>query len=128
MEKEKIHLEYVFEKVSKNILWNHLTTPTGLSDWFADDVSVNGSNIFIFSWNKATQEAECLSSSHLSYIRFKWLDDEDDTYYFEFRIHTVELTGDTALEITDFVEPDEKKETINLWDSQIKILRRTLGI
>lgn len=126
MSKEKIHLEYVFDKVSKNSLWNHLTTPTGLSEWFADDIFVKN-NTFIFSWNKVEEEAELIEQVHLSHIRFRWLDEDDDSF-FEFRIHTVEMTGAIALEITDFAEEYEKDDSINLWDSQIKGLRRSLGI
>jgi len=126
MKKEKIHLEYVFDKVSKSSLWNHLTTPTGLSDWFADDVSIKD-NIFIFSWNKFEEEAEQLEYVNQSHVRFRWLEKEDDTY-FEFRIHTVEITGAIALEIIDFADEDEKEDATNLWDSQIKGLKRSLGI
>ena len=127
MEKEKICLEYVFGKVSKNSLWNQLTTPTGLSDWFADDVSINDDK-FIFVWNKMTQEAQQIEKVNASHVRFKWLDDENEDVFFEFRMHIVEVTGAVALEITDFVEPDEKDEAISLWDSQVKGLKRSLGI
>ena len=47
MKKEKFHIEYIFDKVSRRSLWNHLTTPPGLSAWFADDVIING-NIYVF--------------------------------------------------------------------------------
>ena len=48
--------------------------------------------------------------------------------YFEFRINIEELTGDLALIITDFAEPEEKEDSIYLWDSQINDLKRVLGI
>ena len=48
--------------------------------------------------------------------------------YFEFSIHTLELTGTTSLQITDFAEPSEKEDAIDLWDSQIHALNRSLGI
>jgi uncharacterized protein YndB with AHSA1/START domain len=124
--KEKIYLEYVFDKISKNSLWNYLTTPSGLSEWFADNVAVDG-NTYFFTWNKSTQEARKAVMVYQSHIRFKWTDDAPNVF-FEFRIQTVELTGAIALEITDFVEPEEKAETVNLWESQIKALRRILGI
>ena len=127
MGKEKICIEYVFNKASKNSLWNHLTTPTGLADWFADDVSVNG-NEFTFTWNKSEQKAMQIASSNLSYIRFKWEEDEDEESYFEFRLHVIEITGAIALEVIDFVDAGEKEDTINLWDSQIKVLKRSLGV
>ena len=127
MKKEKFHIEYIFDKVSRRSLWNHLTTPPGLSAWFADDVTIND-NMYVFKWNRVEQEAEVLSVKPEISIRYRWADEEEDNAYFEFLIHTVELTGATALEITDFAEPDEKKDSINLWDSQVEELKRTLGI
>ena len=127
MKKEKFHIEYVFDKVSRRSLWNHLTTPPGLSAWFADDVTIND-NTYVFKWNRDEQEAEVLSVKPEISIRYRWTDEEEDNGYFEFLIHTVELTGATALEITDFAEPDEKKDSINLWDSQVYELKRTLGM
>ncbi len=127
MKKEKFHIEYIFDKVSRRSLWNHLTTPPGLSAWFADDVTINN-NTYIFKWNRDEQEAEVLAVKPEISIRYRWTDEEEDNAYFEFLIHTVELTGATALEITDFAEPDEKKDSINLWDSQVEELKRTLGI
>ena len=127
MKKEKFHIEYVFDKVSRRSLWNHLTTPPGLSAWFADDVTIND-NTYIFKWDRDEQEAEVLAVKPETSIRYRWEDEEDDNVYFEFLIHIVELTGATALEITDFAEPDEKKDSINLWDSQVYELKRTLGI
>jgi uncharacterized protein YndB with AHSA1/START domain len=124
--KEKIQLEYVFDKISKNILWSYLTTPTGLSEWFADEVSVD-ENFYYFTWSKNTQEAKKTRIANLSYIRFKWRDENADTY-FEFKIHTMEITGAIVLEITDFIDPDEKEESISLWESQVKVLKRSLGI
>lgn len=127
MKKEKFHIEYVFNKVSRRSLWNQLTTGLGLSAWFADDVNILG-NTYIFKWNKEEQEAEVLSSKPETHIRFRWKDEEDKNTYFEFYIHSIELTGSIALEITDFAEPEDKKDSIDLWDSQVDDLKRTLGI
>jgi len=127
MKKEKFHIEYVFDKVSNRSLWNHLTTPLGLSSWFADDVSIDN-NIYTFIWNKTGEDAQIIGIKPDISIRYRWLDDEDEQSYFEFMIHNIELTGATSLEITDFAEPDEKADVIALWDSQIDVLRRTLGI
>lgn len=126
MKKEKFHIEYVFDKVSRRSLWNHLTTPPGLSAWFADDVIIN-SNVYTFVWDKTQEKAEIVSMKPESSVRYRWLEVNGNTY-FEFAIHTIELTGSIALEITDFAEPDEKHDAIDLWDSQIVELKRTLGI
>ncbi len=127
MKKEKIHLEYIFAKASKSTLWNYLTSATGLSTWFADDVDVK-ENIYTFIWNKFPVEAELLSIVPNNKVCFRWLEDEDPESYFEFKIHTDELTGAIVLEITDFAEPEEKNQAVSLWDSQIKELKRILGI
>ena len=126
MKREKLHIEYLFHRVSKSSLWNCLSTSGGLAEWFADDVTDDG-KMFTFVWDKHSAEAELIGVNPLSYIRFRWLDDEDDTY-FEFRIHKTELTGDWMLEITDFSEEDEKDKAISLWNTQIKTLKRRLGV
>jgi len=126
MKKEKFHIEYVFDKVSKRSLWNHLTTPPGLSSWFADSVDING-DTYIFAWNKTREKAQVLSMKPELWVRYKW-ENEVENVYFEFRIHTIELTGAVALEITDFAEPSEKRDSISLWDSQVDTLKRTLGV
>jgi uncharacterized protein YndB with AHSA1/START domain len=126
MKKEKFHIEYVFDTVSKRSLWNHLTTPPGLSSWFADDVVISGKT-YIFCWKKMREQAELLSIKTGNYVRYRWKDD-DENVYFEFRIHTIELTGAVTLEVTDFAEPSEKTDAIALWDTQIDELKRTLGV
>ena len=126
MKKEKFHIEYVFDKVSKRSLWNHLTTPPGLSSWFSDSVNIE-SDSYIFSWNKTQEKALVVSMKPEVWVRYKW-EDEAENVYFEFRIHTIELTGGVALEITDFAEPSEKADSISLWDSQVDELKRTLGV
>ncbi len=127
MKKEKFHIEYIFDKVSRRSLWNQLTTALGLSAWFADEVIVD-KDLYTFKWNKETQEAQVIDMKPETSVRYRWADEEDEHAYFEFIIHTIELTGSTALEITDFAEPGEKKDSIALWDSQVDDLKRTLGI
>lgn len=126
MKKEKFHIEFVFDKVSKRSLWNHLTTPPGLSSWFADDVNVEGET-YQFFWDKTQENAEITYMKPEVCVRYKW-EDEEENVYFEFRIHTLELTGAVALEVTDFAEPSEKTDAIALWESQVYELKRTLGV
>ena len=123
--KEKITLEYTINS-SPKVLFSRLSTPGGLAEWFADDVNQKGNN-FIFIWDGAEQVAEIAQKKESKFIKFKWLDNEDDEF-FEFRINIDEITGDVALVITDFVESDEKEETIELWNSQIAELRHVIGL
>jgi hypothetical protein len=125
MKKEKFHIEYVFDKVSKHSLWNHVTTPPGLSSWFADAVEIEG-DTYTFIWDRTRETALVLDEKPETSMRFRW-EGEEESYYFEFHIYFVELTGAVLLEITDFAEHSEKADAISLWDSQVEQLKRTLG-
>ena len=122
MDKEKLELEYVI-KCSPKVLFNRLSSASGLAEWFADDVSVNGKK-YIFTWDGYGQEAVLALRKENLIVRFEWV--EDGTY-FEFKITRDELTGDVSLLITDFVEPDEMDESRSLWDSQVTTLKHVLG-
>lgn len=123
--KKKIVLEYTINS-SPKVLFPRLSTPGGLAEWFADDVNLQR-NVFSFIWDGSEQKAKVVQKKENKYIRFQWLDD-DEEYYFEFRISVDELTGDTALVITDFVDEDEEEDTIELWNTQITELKRIIGL
>jgi hypothetical protein len=127
MKKERYHIEYVFDKASKSSLWDYLSTVAGLAEWFADSVSVDG-KIYSFSWSGSVVEAELICIIPNNYIRLHWVEDENPESYFEFRLHRIELTGGIMLEITDYAENHEKGDAINLWNTQINILKRILGL
>ncbi len=104
-----------------------LSTPGGLSEWFADDVNLKGGQ-YSFVWNGAEELAELQAKKENKYVRFKWVEDDDDKAYFEFRINVDELTGDVALVITDFIDEGEEDETQELWESQVTELKHVLGL
>jgi hypothetical protein len=86
-------------------------------------------DLFTFFWNKSESKARLAALKENKLVRFEWIGMEnEDSNYFEFRINIEELTGDLALIISDFAEPDEKEDSISLWDSQITDLKRLLGI
>jgi uncharacterized protein YndB with AHSA1/START domain len=125
--KKKIILEYTINSSSK-VLFPRLSTPGGLSEWFADNVNINGSH-YSFIWENTEQKAEIIQRKENKYVRFRWIDPEEtEAQWFEFRINTDELTGDTALIITDFVEDEDKESTIELWNSQIAKLKHVIGL
>lgn len=135
MKKDRFTLEYPFNSASPQILWVYVSTANGLSEWFADKVTSDSDRNFIFEWNKHPMGARMTSFRHESFARYKWADDETDgddeaasKYYFEFRILQSELTGETVLAITDFAYPDEAVESRDLWNSQIGVLKRLLGV
>lgn len=125
MSKEKYTLEYSF-RTSIKLLYNRISTADGLAEWFADDVNING-NKYIFIWEGEEQEAEIIQKRDNQFIRFHWLDDEDDDAYFEFKIEVDELTEDVALIITDFAEDEDRDDNIGLWEAQVDDLHGILG-
>ncbi|MBN2806839.1 MAG: SRPBCC domain-containing protein [Prolixibacteraceae bacterium] len=122
MDKVKIELEYVIN-CSPKVLYNRLSSASGLAEWFADDVAVNGKK-YTFIWDGNEQVANLSFRKENLIVRFEWVDDES---YFEFKITRDELTGDVSLLITDFTDPEEMEETRSLWDSQVTILKHVVG-
>jgi uncharacterized protein YndB with AHSA1/START domain len=121
-EKIKIHLEYVIN-CSPKVLYNRLSTASGLSEWFAEDVRVKGKK-YTFVWEGSEQTAEMTLHKENKLVRYTWVDDET---YFEFKITRDELTGDVSLLIVDFAEDGEQDETRELWNTQIADLKHILG-
>ena len=122
--KVKINLEYIIN-CSPKVLYNRLSTASGLTEWFAEDVRVKGKQ-YTFIWDESQQTAEMTLRKEDRLVRFNWVDDDNEDY-FEFRISRDELTGDVSLLITDFAEEDEVDETRGLWDSQVADLKHVLG-
>jgi uncharacterized protein YndB with AHSA1/START domain len=123
--KGKFELEYVV-RTSAGILFELLTTPSGLSEWFSDDVNIRD-GIFTFFWDGSEQKAKLLAYKEEKLLRLAWMD-KPEGYYFEFRIERDELTGDVSLIITDFADEASDQETSKrLWDSQVNKLLNVLG-
>ena len=112
-------------KSSPNILFNYISTPSGLLEWFADDVNVKGKR-YTFIWDGEETNAELLKRVNGKYVRFQWEDSQEDEF-FEMEIKKDELTGDIALMVTDYTDEDEAEEISMLWESQVQDLRNALG-
>lgn len=123
-DKIKYELEFPIQ-ASPNMLYQYITSASSLSEWFADDVNSRG-KVFSFFWDGSEEQAELISTKNNQFVKFKWLE-EDDDYYFEIRIAVDELTKDVSLLITDFSEEDEVEESKMLWESQIADLKQVLG-
>jgi hypothetical protein len=124
MAKQLYTLEFPV-RCSPVILYEFLSTPAGLQEWFADKVD-DRDNIFSFTWNGSTDKAEVLEKEQDKFIRFHWLHMPKEEY-FEFKIEKSEVTNQTILVIKDFAEKKEIKDQSMLWDYQVKELFHRLG-
>jgi uncharacterized protein YndB with AHSA1/START domain len=126
-DKEKYEMEFVIQ-ASPSLIYTYISTPSGLSEWFADNVNSRG-ELFTFIWDGSEEQAKLLSKKNGERIKFRWLTDDEDgsTCYFEIRIQVDEITKDVSLMITDFAEDDEVEEGRMLWANQIGSLKQVLG-
>lgn len=124
---DKIKFEIEFPiHASPQLVYQYLSTPSGLSEWFADNVNSRG-EVFTFIWDDTEEKAKLVSRKTGERIKFKWVNDENEPYFFEIRIQVDEITKDVSLIVTDFAEEDEVEEAKMLWENQISDLKMVLG-
>lgn len=112
-------------RCSPNILYEFLSTPAGLQEWFADEVNQRDQSFF-FSWKGVEDEAELLEMAENEFVRFRW-DYYDDDEYFEFRITQSDVTNETILQVTDFADKTDIKDQQQLWNRQVNDLKHRIG-
>tara|TARA_Y100000768_G_scaffold327551_1_gene265247 strand:+ start:52 stop:444 length:393 start_codon:yes stop_codon:yes gene_type:complete len=120
-------IEIAFQS-SPQLLFQYLSTPSGLSEWFADDVNSRG-EIFTFFWDDGEETAKLLLKKNNEKVKFQWINDENgsDNEFFEFKIEVDEITKDVSLIITDFSDDDELEESKMLWENSVATLKQVLG-
>lgn len=124
-DKVKVELEFPIH-ASPTFLFQYISTPDSLGEWFADNVNSRGKK-FTFIWDDSEEVAERLGQKTDVFVKFKWEEDEEEGTYFEFRIQVDALTKDVSLMVTDFADEDEVDETKMFWENQISELKHTIG-
>ena len=126
-DKVKFEIEFPIH-ASPQLLYQYISTPSGLSEWFSDNVNSRG-ELFTFIWDDSEEVAKLLNKKNGERVKFRWLEDEEEglSCYFEIRIQVDEITKDVSLMVTDFAEDDEVDESKMLWTNQISSLKQVLG-
>ncbi|WP_340199066.1 START-like domain-containing protein [Ascidiimonas sp. W6] len=124
-DKIKYEIEFPLHS-SPTLLYQYISTPSGLSEWFADNVNSRG-ELFTFIWDDTEEKAKLLRKKNGEMVKFRWEEAEDDESFFELRIVVDEITKDVSLVVTDFAEEDEVEEAKMLWDNQISDLKHVIG-
>jgi len=121
---KRIELEYQINS-SSSVLFSRLSTASGLAEWFADNVLVEGSK-YTFVWGKTSQTAELLSVRPLESVKFKWLESEESA---EFELYIVlgEIIEALSLMVIDHVDEEDEEDVVKLWDASINRLRKAIG-
>lgn len=126
-DKLKFELEFPIH-ASPQLLFQYISTPSGLSEWFADNVNSRG-EFFTFIWDGSEEKAKLLTKKSGERIKFRWMEaeEEGESTYFEIKIQVDEITKDVSIIVTDFADEDEVEEAKMLWDNQISSLKQVLG-
>ena len=67
----KFEMEFPI-KASQKLLFQYISTPSGLSEWFADNVNSRG-EIFIFIWDGSEEKAKLLQKTLSSFLNFAYI-------------------------------------------------------
>ena len=121
--REKLKLEYEF-RASPTILWDFLTNPSNLAQWFADHCDVTGDK-FSFFWDGYEEVAIAEERDQDEYLKWVWEDDPEKMI--EFKIRKADISGATILTIIENVEKADFEEQTLLWDEQISTLKMKCG-
>jgi len=124
--RQRIELEFPMH-CSANTLYTYISSPSGLSSWFADDVSVHKNN-YVFKWEEGeTQEAELVKNVNRKHVKFRWIDGANVNECLEFIIHKDEITDDLALIVCDYSDENDLEEFEMVWESQVQNLKKQIG-
>jgi uncharacterized protein YndB with AHSA1/START domain len=116
---------------SIKMLYPYIQTASGLSEWFADDVTISPEKVFTFIWDNEEHKAMMTAHRMNHFARFEYLpesnSDEKDPSYFELRLEVNELTQTTFLKVVDYSNFDDLDELQDLWDGLIENLKKVVG-
>ncbi|BAO66348.1 START-like domain-containing protein [Candidatus Karelsulcia muelleri] len=122
--REKINFEFRMNSSIK-ILYNYISAPSNMTEWFADNV-IYLSNRYIFTWNGYEETCFLIKKIPYKSVRYRWEQDLDKIYYFEFFLEKEKLTKNIYLIITDFAKKNEIEESKMWWKNKIQILSKLL--
>ncbi|MFD2245031.1 START-like domain-containing protein [Pontibacter ruber] len=128
--KTKFVREYPINASAK-LLYPYLSTASGLSQWFCDDVVVDPNKVYNFIWDGRSHYAEMTGHRTNRSVRFLFLDDSkqhtSDASYIDFSIESSELTQEQFLKIVDYTDEEDVEELSELWEHLLQNLREIVG-
>jgi hypothetical protein len=113
------------------MLFPYIYTASGLSQWMADDVTVNEDKVFNFKWEGEDHKAKMVAHRMNSFVKFEFVPEDgehdEDPPYIEIRLEMNELTQMVFIAITDYNDMDDDEELMDLWGSLVDSLKEIVG-
>ncbi len=133
MSKNSFQAEFEIN-ASKKMLFPYLNSASGLSQWFADDVTINEDKILNFRWDNDNHRAKIVSQRTNNFVRFEFipnstdgLDTEEEPSFLEFKLDMNELTQSVFLTVIDHTDIEDEDELQDLWDNLVGGLKEIVG-
>lgn len=130
MENFKFSKEYEI-RASVKMLYPYFATPSGLSEWFAEEVEAKDANIFRFHWDNEDHIGRIVSHRLGKAIKFEFdapIDSPlEEPTYLEFKLDFNEMTNTSFVKVTDYSEETDEQELHKLWDGLIAMLKEIVG-
>lgn len=116
---------------SVKMLYPYIESASGLSEWFADNVTINNiDKTLSFHWDNEEHRAREVARRTNHFVKFEFLGDDgekSDLAYVELRLEFNEMTQSVYLKVTDYSEFDDAQEMQELWEGLIENLRNVVG-
>jgi uncharacterized protein YndB with AHSA1/START domain len=128
MPKTKFIGEYEL-KASVKLIFNYLTVPSSLEDWFADKVKFIDNQTLDMYWDEVwhkthIQNKRCTNNTcHVKYI---FVDQGTDPNTLEFKVEHNEVTRTAFLRVFDYSEMEDEDAQM-LWNSLIEQLKQRIS-
>jgi uncharacterized protein YndB with AHSA1/START domain len=130
MSRKQGRVEVVLEfpiKCSPSILYNYISSASGLQEWFAHKVVTKSRTDYVFTFDDGQEvKATLLRSVNNKLTRFHFANSQEEEYI-EMEIIIDELTEDVALKVTEFCNEDERREIEEVWHTQVETLKDVIG-
>ena len=130
MVKNKFVADYQIN-ASKKIVFQYLSTASGLEEWFADNVRIDEDKNYIFNFDNEDHYARLASLRSNAHVKFDFFDpenpDERDHSYIEFKLEENELTQSLFLKVIDYSNEYEEDELEAIWEGLIYKLKEIIG-
>lgn len=130
MVKNKFVSDYQIN-ASKKIVFQYISSASGLEEWFADEVKIDDDKNFIFNFDNEDHHAKLTSIRINSHVKFEFFDPknpiDEDNAYIEFKLEENELTQTLFLKVTDYSDVYDEEESLSIWEGMIARLKEIIG-